>query len=336
MKKLIVTTSLISSLCLGIFGNLLQAQTIKLKVGHGGHENQHFHKAWVEFKRIVEEESKGDIVVEIYPAEQMGGDRELIEFVQAGTLDLTAPTVSVMSGWDKSFSASELPYVFSSRQLALNVLNGDYGQFLFKRLEPLGMKGLGWFETGWRQMSNNKRPILSPLDVKGLKIRTMQVEAHILAWQTLGANPTPMAFGEVYSALQQGVIDGQENVLSDALASRVYEVNKFFSTTQHVYSTHIVLMNQDKFNSLSPTYQALMLDAVAKAEAHQQVVILEEEAGYFEFLRNNKVEVTELSDQQRAVFSDTLKPIRPKLEEQVGKEAMDALYQSIEKEAAKL
>ncbi|MTI16263.1 TRAP transporter substrate-binding protein, partial [Rhodobacteraceae bacterium RKSG542] len=178
-----------------------------LRVAHGNTESYHMHKAWEKFKEVVESESKGDIVVEIYANGQMGEDRELLEFVQDGTIDLNASTVAVLAGWDTAFATSELPYMFPDRKTALSALNGSYGEFIGERAMDIGMLHLGWFENGFRQVNTNVRAVHKPEDLNGIKIRTMQVDAHMAAFRHLGANPTPMAFGEVYSALQQGVVD---------------------------------------------------------------------------------------------------------------------------------
>ncbi len=321
--------NLILPFSLSIMLTQVQAAPIVLKIGHGAAQGNHMTKAWEYFKQQIEKESKNGIQVQLFPAGQMGGDRELIEFVQSGTLDISSPTASVLAGWDKAFAASETPYLFSHREQAQQVLQGEFGQFLFTRLEPMGLMGIGWLENGWRQLSNAKRPIYTPDDLRGLKIRTMQVDAHILAFKTLGANPTPMAFGEVYSALQQGVIDGQENVLSNAMSSRVYEVNRYFSLTQHVYSAYIVLMNPDKYASLSTEQQQLLSKILAQTVDYQNQLIREEESSYVALLTEKGAEVNVLTPEQKQLFMDKLKPIMPQLEKGVDALVWQHLNQAI-------
>ncbi|MTI18140.1 TRAP transporter substrate-binding protein [Rhodobacteraceae bacterium RKSG542] len=301
-----------------------------LRVAHGNNEQFHMHKAWEKFKEVVEAESKGEIAVEIYANGQMGEDRELLEFVQDGTIDLNASTVAVLAGWDTAFAASELPYMFPDRATALAALNGSYGEWLFKRAEEIGFKGLGWFETGFRNINNSVRPIYKPEDLDGIKIRTMQVDAHMAAFRHLGANPTPMAFGEVYSALQQGVVDAQENPLSAIVTSRLYEVAPFVSLTNHVYSTHIVVMNPDRFESLPENYQDLILRAVKEGEAHQQAIIAKEEQEMIAILEKEGGKVNALSPEEIKVFQDRISEISADLKGMVDPEAYEVLRKAVE------
>jgi len=187
------------------------------------------------FKKYVEEQSEGRIKVELYPNAQLGGDREMAEAVQVGILQIALPVVSVTSSFEKSFNVVEMPYLFTTRESAFKALDGDLGQELDRRLLKTGMMNLGYYENGFRHITNNKGPIHSPADLKGVKIRTMEVPPHITFFKKLGANPTPMSFGELYTALQQGTVDAQENPLAIINESRLYEVQKYISLTGHVF-----------------------------------------------------------------------------------------------------
>ena len=327
MRKIsLITAALALSFC----ATTAIAADYTLKVAHGNTETYHMHKAWEKFKEVVEAESKGEISVEIFANGQMGEDRELLEFVQDGTIDLNASTVGVLVGWDPAFATSELPYMFPNRKTALSALNGSYGDFISKRSEELGMLHLGWFENGFRQVNNNIRPIYEPKDLEGIKIRTMQVDAHMAAFRQLGANPTPMAFGEVYSALQQGVVDAEENPLSNIVPNRFYEVAKYVSMTNHVYSTHIVVMNPDKFYSLPEKYQDLVRRAVKEGEAHQQAIIKSQEAELIDFINSHGGEVNELTPEQMAAFQAKVGEISDELKAMVDPEAFDVLRKAID------
>ncbi len=161
--------------------SMAQAETV-IKVGHGAAETYHMHKAWVKFQEILKKESNGELVVEIYPNGQVGGDRELTEAVQQGIVDMTAPVVEVMDGWDPAFSLPGLPYMFKGRADALNALYGPFGDALLKRVETFGIVGLGYMENGIRHITSNKCPIEKPTDLSGVKMRTMQVEAHMASY----------------------------------------------------------------------------------------------------------------------------------------------------------
>ncbi|ANQ23806.1 C4-dicarboxylate ABC transporter substrate-binding protein [Vibrio natriegens] len=324
MKKstLCLTLSLAIS---GVFSTQVLAET-NIRVGHGAADTYHMHKAWVKFKELVEKESNNDITVDIYPNGQVGGDRELTEAVQSGIVDMTAPVVEVMAGWDPAFSVPGLPYTFSSREEALKALNGEFGHKLLAKVEDFGIKGLGWMENGIRNITSNKCPIKQPSDLNGVKIRTMQVEAHMDAFKAMGANPTPMSFNEVYSALQQGVVDAQENPLGHIYSSRFYEVQKCLTLSGHVYSTHMVLANPDFYAGLSDEDRALIDSALARAIDYQQEVIASEEQEQLAAIKAAGVTVTNLTPEEVAKFQEVTAPIREKYTKLVDPALIKALH----------
>ena len=219
------------------------AETV-IKVGHGAAEAFHMHRALLKFEELVEAGSGGEIDVQIFPSSQMGPDREMIEGVQTGVLEMAIPPSSFFAGWDPAFAVIELPYMYSSKDVAWKVLNSEAGGGMLARVEDQGLVGLGWLELGVRNVTNNTRPIATPDDLEGIKLRTMKVPAHVATFESLGANPTPMNFGEVYSALQQGVIDGQENPLAIITSQRFYEVQKYLSTTGHVFAVYMPVISK--------------------------------------------------------------------------------------------
>ncbi|HHX8572111.1 TPA: TRAP transporter substrate-binding protein [Vibrio alginolyticus] len=298
-----------------------------IRVGHGAADTYHMHKAWVKFKDLVEEESENEITVDIYPNGQVGGDRELTEAVQSGIIDMTAPVVEVMAGWDPAFSVPGLPYTFSSRTDALEALNGEFGQQLLAKVEDFGIKGLGWMENGIRHITSNKCPINQPSDLSGVKIRTMQVEAHMDAFKAMGANPTPMSFNEVYSALQQGVVDAQENPLGHIYSSRFYEVQDCLTLSGHVYSTHMVLANPDFYAGLSDKDRALINSALLRAIDYQQEVIAGEEQEQLAAIKAAGVTITSLTPEEVAKFRAVTAPIREKYTKLVDPKLIKALSQ---------
>lgn len=326
MKKVMSIVAL-SSLC---FIGSTHAASYTIKVGHSAQTSFHMHKAWEKFADLVEQGSNGEINVQIYPADQMGNSLEQLEYVQEGTLDMTSQSMSLLATWDRAFGITEMPYVFTSREQALGVLNGEFGKTLFKGLEPLELKGIAFAENGFRQITNNRKPIYEPADLKGLKIRTMQVESHILAYRQFGANPTPMAFGEVYSALQQGVVDGQDNPLSQIVTSRFYEVQKYVSLVNIVYSTDVVVMSLAKYNALPANYQALIDNAMKQAMDYQQALIKQEEAGYVSFLEEQGLKVNSLTLEQMNMFKAEVDKVRDKMVKDVGEDNWALLEQHIE------
>ncbi|MDY2985279.1 MAG: DctP family TRAP transporter solute-binding subunit, partial [Synergistes jonesii] len=174
-----------------------------IKVGYIGSETHPTMQAMKTFAKDVEAGSKGKIKVELYPNAQLGGDRELCEGVQMGTIQMAIPSTSALAGFDKRIQVLDLPYLFTTRKAAFDAVDGELGQKLNSYLEKKGFFVLGYQENGFRHVTNSKRPIKSPADLKGLKIRTMENPMHIAFFKELGANPTPMSWGELYTALQQ-------------------------------------------------------------------------------------------------------------------------------------
>ncbi|MBF9023519.1 DctP family TRAP transporter solute-binding subunit [Rhodobacterales bacterium FZCC0069] len=299
------------------------AETV-IKVGHGAAESFHMHRALMHFEELVEAGSNGEIDVQIFPSSQMGPDREMIEGVQTGVLEMAIPPSSFFAGWDPAFAVIELPYMYPSKDVAFEVLEGPSGDAMIERIEGQGLVGLGWLELGVRNVTNNVRPIASPSDLEGVKLRTMQVPAHVATFQALGANPTPMNFGEVYSALQQGVIDGQENPLAIITSQRFYEVQSYLSTTGHVFAAYMPVISKPFFDSLSDEHQELIRSSMAAARAYQAEIVAAEDATQLQEIRAAGVEVLELTDEQRQAFADATENVRLEYRDQVGADVYDA------------
>jgi tripartite ATP-independent transporter DctP family solute receptor len=299
------------------------AETV-IKIGHGAAESFHMHRALLKFEELVETGSNGEIDVQIFPSSQMGPDREMIEGVQTGVLEMAIPPSSFFAGWDPAFAVIELPYMYASKDIAFDVLDGAAGDSMLARVENQGLVGLGWLELGVRNVTNNVRPIASPQDLEGVKLRTMKVPAHVATFESLGANPTPMNFGEVYSALQQGVIDGQENPLAIITSQRFYEVQKYLSTTGHVFAVYMPVVSKPFFDSLSAEHQQLIRASMARARVHQAELVAAEDASQLDEIRSAGVEVLELTAEQRQAFADQTESVRLQYRDEVGAEAYDA------------
>lgn len=309
--------------------NSAEAKTV-IKVAHGANEKYHMHRAIEEFKRLVEEGSKGEIEVQIFPSSQMGPDREMIEGVQTGVLEMAVPPSSFFAGWDPAFAVIELPYMYPSKEIALKTFHSPAGDQMLARLEKQDLVGLGWLENGLRHVTNNVRPIAAPADLDGIKLRTMKVPAHVDTFKALGANPTPMNFGEVYSGLQQGVIDGQENPVAHIYAQRFYEVQKNMSTTGHVFTVYIPVISKSFFEQLPEEQQKLLREAMRKAEDFQQDLVNAEESQQLAEIRKAGVEVIELTPDQRKAFIADTKSVREKYRTEVGEDVYDAWVKAVD------
>lgn len=320
LKKTTIALSVAMSVGLA-FG--ASAETV-IKIGHGAAEAFHMHRALLKFEELVEAGSSKEIDVQIFPSSQMGPDREMIEGVQTGVLEMAIPPSSFFAGWDPAFAVIELPYMYASKDIAFDVLDSDAGAGMLDRVENQGLIGLGWLELGVRNVTNNVRPIATPEDLEGVKLRTMKVPAHVATFETLGANPTPMNFGEVYSALQQGVIDGQENPLAIITSQRFYEVQKYLSTTGHVFAVYMPVISKPFFDGLSTEHQQLIQKSMAKARAYQAELVASEDTAQLEEIRASGVEVLELTAAQRQAFADKTESVRLQYREEVGTDNFDA------------
>lgn len=291
-----------------------------IRIGHGASESYHLHRALEQFKTNLEEKSQGEFEVQIFPSSQMGPDREMIEGVQSGMLQMAVSPSSFYSYWDKSFDVVELPFIYPSKDAALRTVHGPAGDKLLERLNAMNLVGLGWFENGVRHISNSERPIKTPADLDGLKIRTMKVPAHVETFNQLGATATPMNFGEVYSALQQGVVDGQENPVAHIHAQRFFEVQDYVSLTGHVMTFYIPVMNQEFWYSLSEEDQKLLRDTMKDAEAYQQELVNAEESKQLEEFKAAGTKVNALSEEEIKVFISETEGVRAAFKKSLGED----------------
>lgn len=258
------------------------------------------------FKEIAETESNGSIVVNLFPDNQLGDDRVAIETTQFGDIDIGVSSTSPLATMYSDFYIFDAPYLFLSTEEAYRGLDGEVGQKILKDMESIGLKGLCFWENGFRNFTNNKVEVRLPGDVKGMKVRTMENEVHLAAWKALGANPTPMAFTELFTALQQGTVDAEENPLGIIDANKFAEVQKYVSLTQHVYTPYIVCMNLEKYNSLSDTQKAIIDKASAESTTYQRQESQRIEQEILAGFAEKGVTVAELTAEEKAQWQQVI------------------------------
>lgn len=216
------------------------------------------------FKKYVAEQTKGEIIVDLYPASQLGGEREMLEGLQMGTLEMASLTNGPFPNFSKDVLVFDIPFIFPSEKVAHVVLDGPFGDKLRdKILKDTGVRCLGFAENGFRHFTTTQKPIREPNDVKGLKIRVMENQAHMAMIRELGGLPTPMAFAELYTALAQGVVDGQENPISLIASMRYYEVQKYLTLDGHLYCPYLFMVNEDIWKQMTPEQRQIILNGVA-------------------------------------------------------------------------
>jgi tripartite ATP-independent transporter DctP family solute receptor len=299
------------------------AAPITLKLAHVVSTSAPYHIGAMEFAKLVDQKTKGQLKIEIYPGGQLGkGERECIEGLQIGTIDLVATSTGPVGGFVPQMLVVDLPFLFRDNSHVDKVLDGPIGEGLLKDLSKAGIKGIAFWENGFRNLTNNKHPVNKPEDVKGLKLRTMENEVHMDAFRTLGADPTPMTWGEVYTSLQQGVIDGQENPINIIRTHKIYEVNKNLALTGHVYSPALLLMNENKFKSLAPDLQKALMEAGKEAAKFERKFIRDNETKMLDELKGFGMQVTY---PDKKLFQKATEPTYKKYESRFGKDLIDKI-----------
>ncbi len=299
-----------------------QAQTtMKISISVG--QNSHQGVAIDAFAREVEKRTAGRYKVQTFYSGSLGGERESIEAVQLGTQELTFTSTGPVPNFVPEARILDIPFLFRDKPHARAVLDGSIGQDMLKTFESKGFKALAWGENGVRHMTNSKRAVTSPDDLKGLKMRTMENPVHVAAYKGFGIITTPMAFPEVFTALQQGTVDGQENPLSVIMAAKFDQVQKHLSLTGHVYSPAIFLMNKGSFDKLTAADQQAFLAAAAEAVKTNRARVDEDDTKGVAELRSKGMQVIENVD--KAKFQSALTPVYAQFEAQFGKANIDRI-----------
>lgn len=240
------------------------AKKVTLKLGHNAATNHHYHKLSLMFQEAVAKASNGDIEIKIFPNDQLGSQRQLVEGAQVGTADIVLTSDAVVSNFEDKFAVLNMPFLFRDMDHVGKVMDGAIGEEFRALAARKGLIILAFWENGFRAISNAKRPIVVAQDCEGLKIRCIQGFLAVDMFKALGALPTPMATGEVYSALQLGTVDGQENSPTFVLSHKYYEVQKYLSFTNHQHNNEPLIISKMVHDRLKPEHQKILRD-----EAHK-------------------------------------------------------------------
>jgi tripartite ATP-independent transporter DctP family solute receptor len=255
---------------LALFAGSALAQQVKLTLGHGAAPGNPRHEASVKFADVLKQKSGGRIEVQVSPSAQLGDDAAMVTALRTGALDISANSQGAVSTVVPEYAAFGMPFLFANLGQAWKLLDGPLGQELAQKSADKGMIVLGYWDNGIRHMSNSKKPILKPEDLKGMKMRTPPDSVTVDIMQALGAEAQQIKFAELYVALQQGVVDGQENPLMNIHASKLYEVQKFISLTGHKYEMTPFLMSKRTWDRLSEADRKFVREAAAEATALQR------------------------------------------------------------------
>ena len=335
VKRLVIALSLILVPALLMSPGSAKAGKLVIKMGLVESANLELApatQAATVFKHIVESQAGDRVEIKLFPSGQLGWERELIEGLRMGTVDMAITSDGPVGGFFEPILVLSIPYLFRSNALAWKVLDGPFGQELTEALrKATGIRALAISELGYRNFTNNKRPVQTPADMKGLKIRTMENPIHMAIVRSLGADPTPISFGELYSALQQGIVDGQENSVGVIAMTKAYEVQKYMIMEGHIYGPTFLWINDKRYQKLDPDLQQLFREAATVAAFTQRCGSKLLEATQLPKMIKAGMQVYNPSKDDMAAFKKTAQPpVMKKVEKMIGREWIDKLLKAID------
>ncbi len=286
-------------------------------------ENTPNAKAAIKFKEEVERNSKGRIQINIRPAAQLGGDVEIIEQTQMNLVQIAIPPTGNLANFEQKMYLFDLPFLMTDMNAVKRVLDGAVGRQLLESLDKSNLYGVNYWGAGFRHMTNNVRPITGPDSLKNIKMRTLQAPAILATYRAYGANPTAMAYTEVYNGLQQGVVEGQENPFANIASMRFYEVQKYMTLTGHTYHTYAAVMNKKAWQSLPPDLQKVVRAAFDTGRDYARQLTDEEDVRIRKEIQS-KIQIQELTPEGRAAFIEKSKPIYKEFEKRITPEVLES------------
>ncbi|MFC7411037.1 TRAP transporter substrate-binding protein [Hydrogenophaga atypica] len=279
----------VAALCLSAAAG---AQTV-MKISYSTSITSHYGVGSTAFCDEVEKGTQGRYKCQQFPNAALGGEREMIEAVQLGTQDLANVSTGALGNFVPEVKIVDIPFLFRDYAHARKVMDGEFGQDLLKKMTAKGIVGLAWTENGFRHMTNSKRAINQASDANGLKMRTMENKVHMEGYKTFGILPTPMAWPEVFTALQQGTVDGQENPIPVILSAKLSQVQKHLSLTNHVYSPAVLIVAPNIWNKLNDADKKVFSEAAKKGAAAQRKKVNDDEANGIAELKKDGMQVVE-------------------------------------------
>ncbi len=290
-----------------------------LKAGHVAAASHPMNTQLIEMAKQIEQKTNGRVKIDVFAEATIGGEREMLEGAKLGTMDIVLSTTAVDGNFDPHMKIFDLPFLFKDREQAIKVLDGSIGKQLLDGMSSQGLIGLAFWENGFRNLTNSKRPIEKPADIQGLKIRTMENPIHLDAWKALGALPTPMAFAEVFTALQQGTIDGQENPLAIISTSRLYEVQKYVALTNHNYSPMVLIISKKVWDTFPDDIKATFNEQAKSYAVIERQMLKEADEKY---LADMKKYGTVVTTPDTTTFREKVKPVYDKYSKEIGEDIL--------------
>jgi tripartite ATP-independent transporter DctP family solute receptor len=329
MKRLFVKTVL-AVVVLGALG-CAQAQTRTIKFANQNAKGTPIVMGMERFAELVDKKSGGKLKVQVYPGGALGSDQANISALQGGTLEMAAMNSGIFASLVKDFAIYDFPFLFATPREADAVVDGPFGQSLHRKLEEKGVVGLGYYELGFRELTNSKRPIHKVEDIAGLKLRVIPNPINVDWVKALGANPTPLPFPELYAALEQGAVDGQENPVATIKGAKLYEVQKYMTLTNHQYNPQSIAVSKKFWDSLTPADHKVLQEAAAESVAYERTQSRAALQSGLEDLKKGGMQVTELPPAEIAKFREKMRPVLAKHAASVGNETISAMLSALAK-----
>jgi tripartite ATP-independent transporter DctP family solute receptor len=329
LSGLIATTLLLAIGWSPVYGADIKERTIKLPVVTA--IDHPLGIGTLKFKELIEQKSDGKIKARVFPNGTLGGEVQIISSLQGGTIEASIVLPANLAGLSGSFAALDFPYVFDSERHAAAVLDGPVGARLAEALPEKGLIGLGFMESGFRHYTNSKHPITKVEDMSGLKMRSLQSSIFIDFANALGANAVPLSFTELYSALETGAVDGQENTYATIENSKFDEVQKYLSETRHVYAAQIILVSGKLWNQLSADEKNIFAEAAREAVDYQREAARESDRRARDVLKSRGMQVNELPIEELAKFRERAKPVIDKHAAQLPEDFRTLFFGEVER-----
>jgi TRAP-type transport system periplasmic protein len=329
MKRLFLKT-IVAAVALSAFG-LAQAQVRTIKFANQNAKGTPIVMGMEKFAELVETKSGGKLKVQVYPGGALGSDQANVSALQGGTLEMAAMNSGIFASLVKEFAIYDFPFLFGNPKEADAVVDGPFGQNLHKKLQDKGLVGLAYYELGFRELTNSKRPIHKVEDIAGLKLRVIPNPINIDWVKALDANPTPLPFPELYSALEQGAVDGQENPVATIKGAKLYEVQKYMTMTNHQYNPQSVVVSKKFWDTLSPADRKILQDAATESAHYQRTQSRAQLQVGVEDLRKGGMQINELPPAEIAKFRDKMKPVIAKYSAAVGEDTVRQIQAELAK-----
>ena len=327
-----IATAALAALTLafaGIAGAQIQDRTIRFSIGPA--EDHPEADGVREFARLVEQKSGGKLKVKGYYNAVLGSDTQAIAGLRSGTLEMTAPSSSPLVGLVKEFGALDFPFLLNSNEEADALLDGPFGAHLLGKLRDKDLVGLAFWDNGFRNLTNSRRPISSADDIKGIKLRVMQNPVYMDTFTTLGANATPMSFSEVFTALETKAIDGQENPFTTIVTAKLYEVQKYLTTSRHSYTPFVVLVSRKFWDGLSRQEQDILATSAREAGTVQRRINRKFDADKLEHLKKVGMQVSDFAPAERARVREMTRPIHDKFSKDFAPDTVELMKAELAK-----